>query len=167
MSSQGIESKRVVLSLEGEKVNKINPKNSDNDKYQCYPNRAYLIVGEKNTLIVLCYHSNWDLVVHFIGSEYSTWLDLTEWLLLRNARKIVVAIKNYAMSTTVSRRYLLTYSEYFFNWHISYTMRPGRKGEVAGRGNMKINLMFKTFKARGGINFIISEAMSYFIFFLS
>jgi len=43
----------------------------------------------------------------FAGGKYSTWIDLVEWLVMRGARKIVVAIKKYAMSTTASRRYLL------------------------------------------------------------
>lgn len=43
---------------------------------------------------------------NLIGSKYSTWIDLAEWLVVRGARKIVVAIKKYSMSTTASRRYL-------------------------------------------------------------
>lgn len=42
----------------------------------------------------------------YLGSKYSTWIDLIEWLVLRGARKIVVAIKKYAMSTIASRRYI-------------------------------------------------------------
>jgi len=46
LSSQGVESNRVVLALEGKKTLAKFLKGSDFEKYQCYSNRVYLIVGE-------------------------------------------------------------------------------------------------------------------------
>ncbi|VVC29213.1 Acyl transferase/acyl hydrolase/lysophospholipase,Ketoacyl-synthetase, C- [Cinara cedri] len=90
LSSQGIESKRVVLSLEGEKTLVKSVIDTGYEKYKCYSNRVYLIVG----------------------SKYSTWIDLAEWLTVRGAQKIVVALKKYAMSTIASRRLNLLMARY-------------------------------------------------------
>lgn len=90
LSSQGVESSRVVLALEEEKTLGKFLKGSDLEKYQCYSNRVYLIVGGK----------------------YSTWIDIAEWIVMRGARKIVVALKKYSMSTTASRRFNLLISRY-------------------------------------------------------
>lgn len=48
MSSEGVESKRVVLSLEKENILKEPSKDLRYEKYQCYSNRVYLIVGKKS-----------------------------------------------------------------------------------------------------------------------
>jgi len=46
LSSQGVESNRVVLAIEGKKILGKFLKGSDFEKYQCYSNRVYLIVGK-------------------------------------------------------------------------------------------------------------------------
>jgi len=56
LTSQGIESNRVVLALEGEKTLGKFLKGSDYEKYQCYSNRVYLIVG-KISLPIECIDS--------------------------------------------------------------------------------------------------------------
>lgn len=101
MSSEGVESKQVVLSLEGENILKEPSKDLRYEKYQCYSNRAYLIVGKKWRHII---NLKCLIFLLFLGGKYSNWIDLTEWLVIRGARKIIVAIKKYAMSTTASRR---------------------------------------------------------------
>uniref|UniRef100_A0A2S2P8N0 Fatty acid synthase n=1 Tax=Schizaphis graminum TaxID=13262 RepID=A0A2S2P8N0_SCHGA len=90
LSSQGVEYNRVVLALEEGNTLEKSLKESEFEKYQCYSNRVYLI----------------------IGSKYSTWIDIAEWMVMRGARKIVVALKKYSMSTTASRRFNLLISRY-------------------------------------------------------
>jgi len=46
---------------------------------------------------------------YFIGGKYNYWIDLAEWLVIRGARKIIVFINKYGMSSTTSRRYLFIY----------------------------------------------------------
>jgi len=46
LSSQGVEFNRVVLAVEEEKILGMFLKGSDLEKYQCYSNRVYLIVGK-------------------------------------------------------------------------------------------------------------------------
>lgn len=90
LSSQAVEYNRVLLAIEEENTLEKSLKGTDCEKYQCYSNKVYLI----------------------IGSKYSTWIDIAEWIVMRGARKIVVALKKYSMSTTASRRFNLLISRY-------------------------------------------------------
>lgn len=109
----------MILSLEREKTPGKTVNDSGRTKYQCDPNRSYLIVGKISTVRGRCHrfsvglknNARFSFFFCFprtitLGSKYSTWIDLVEWLVIRGARKIVVAIKKYAMSTTASRRYV-------------------------------------------------------------
>lgn len=97
--------KRVVLSLEGENILKESSIDLRYEMYQCYSNRVYLVVGKKSLRRQII-NLKYLIILLFLGGKYSNWIDLAEWLVIRGARKIVVAIKKYAISTTASRRYL-------------------------------------------------------------
>lgn len=80
---------KVLISLDEDKVNEI-LHNPDSGKYVCDPDRSYVVFGGNSGL----------------------WMEFTEWLVRRGARKVIVALNTLAMSSHTARRLNLLTENY-------------------------------------------------------